>query len=138
MDFLNLDMVHSIQQTQTPLNSLFFSEFNVNLLQKAIRQQFKNETGIAIDYQNTSDLLTIMRAVFVNNSANPYDDVCAQVKHINDVVIKKTLEQINTGVSQYMGYLKDIETPLRPLDIPQNTSTYGNKFGDMNDKIGIQ
>ena len=53
--------LNSIKQTKTPLNSLFFSEFNTNLLQRGIRQAFKNKTGIAIDYQNPDDLYGIMR-----------------------------------------------------------------------------
>ena len=56
-DNLHLD---SIQQCETPLNTLFFSEFNVNLLQRGIRQTFKNKTDIAIDYQNTDDLYGII------------------------------------------------------------------------------
>ena len=45
--------INSLKQTETPLNNLFFSEFNINLLQRAIRQDFKNKTGIPIDYQDT-------------------------------------------------------------------------------------
>ena len=40
--------LNSIQQTQTPLNTLFFSEFNMNILQRGIRQKFKDDTGVAI------------------------------------------------------------------------------------------
>ena len=62
--------LNSIKQCQTPLNTLFFSEFNTNILQKAIRQDFKNKTGVSIDYQSTSDLYSIMRVVFINNNYN--------------------------------------------------------------------
>lgn len=133
---LNSEMLKSLQQTQTPLNSLYFSEFNLNLLQKAIREKFKSLTGgIAIDYQDSRDLLAIMRAVFVDNACEPYGDVCKQVQQMNEVVIKTALNQINTGVSQYLGYIKDIDTPVQPLSNPINTSTHGNKFGDQ--EIGI-
>ena len=37
--------INSMKQCPTPLNTLFFSEFNMNLLQRAIRQDFKNKTG---------------------------------------------------------------------------------------------
>ena len=129
---LNSEMLRSLQQTQTPLNSLYFSEFNLNILQKAIREKFRSSTGgIAIDYQDPSDLLTIMRAVFVDNSCDPYGDVCKQIQQMNDVVIKTAINQINTGVSQYLGYIKDIVTPVQPLSNPTNTCTYGNKIGDQ-------
>ena len=72
--------VKSIQQCPTPLNTLFFSDFNLKLLQKAIRQSFKNKTGISIDHQNPDDLYAIMRVVFINNSGDPNKAVQSQVK----------------------------------------------------------
>ena len=133
MDNLNLN---SIKQTQTPLNTLFFSEFNTNLLQKAIRQTFKNNTGMSIDYQNASDLYAIMRVVFINNAGNHSINVNEQVKFMNALVIKTALGQIRSGVSQYLGYIRDIDTLVVPPDPPANTSTYGMKI-DKNDKIGV-
>jgi hypothetical protein len=132
-DNLHLD---SIQQCETPLNTLFFSEFNKNLLQRGIRQAFKNKTGIAIDYQNPDDLYGIMRMVFINNAGDHHTRVNEQVKFINERVIQTALSQIQTGVSQYIAYAKDIDTISVPLDQPINTSTTGNKLG-FNDKIGI-
>ena len=61
-DNLHID---SLKQCETPLNTLFFSEFNTNLLQRGIRQMFKNKTGIAIDRQNPDDLYSLMRVVFI-------------------------------------------------------------------------
>ena len=62
--------LNSLKQTQTPLNTLFFSQFNLNLLQRGIRQSFKNNTGVSIDYQNPDDLYAIMRSVFINNAGD--------------------------------------------------------------------
>jgi len=132
-DSLHLD---SIQQCETPLNTLFFSDFNRNLLQRGIRQTFKDKTGIAIDYQNADDLYGIMRMVFINNSGDHYSRVNEQVKEMNTRVIVTALSQIQTGVSQYIAYARDIETISVPLDQPINTSTVGKKI-DFNNKIGI-
>jgi hypothetical protein len=124
--------METLQQTQTPLNSLFFSEYNTNLLQKAIRQEYRAKSGYAIDYQNSGDLFSIMRVVFINNSVDPYNNVCDQVRDMNSKVIKVAMNQINTGVSQYMGYLRDAQAPLLPLAQPINTSTYGKRVGLTN------
>jgi ActR/RegA family two-component response regulator len=132
-DSLHLD---SIQQCETPLNTLFFSDFNRNLLQRGIRQTFKDKTGIAIDYQNADDLYGLMRMVFINNSGDHYSRVNEQVKEMNTRVIATALSQIQTGVSQYIAYARDIETISVPLDQPINTSTVGKKI-DFNNKIGI-
>jgi hypothetical protein len=132
-DNLHLD---SLNQCETPLNTLFFSQFNRNLLQRGIRQAFKNKTGIAIDRQNPDDLYSLMRVVFINNSGDHHSRVNEQVKMMNERVIETALGQIQTGVSQYMSYVQDIETTSVPLDLPKNTSTVGNKIG-YNDKIGF-
>jgi hypothetical protein len=128
--------LNSIKQTKTPLNSLFFSEFNIELLQRGIRQAFKNKSGISIDYQNPDDLYSIMRVVFISNSGDHYTQVNAQVKFMNSRVIDTAIGQIQTGVSQYISYIKEIDTTRTLLDRPVNTSTFGNKL-DSNTKIGI-
>ena len=132
-DNLHLD---SLKQCETPLNTLFFSEFNQNLLQRGIRQAFKNKTGIAIDRQNPDDLYAIMRVVFINNSGDHYSRVNEQVLFMNKRVIETAIGQIQTGVSQYMAYVQDIDTISVPLTQPINTSTVGMKMG-KNEKIGI-
>ena len=128
--------LNTLKQCPTPLNTLFFSEFNMNLLQRGIRQTFRDQTGVAIDYQNPSDLYSIMRVVFINNSGDPNANVQEQVKYMNGIVIKTTSAQIQTGVSQYMGYVHDIDTLAVPIDRPVNTTTYGKKFG-KNEQIGL-
>ena len=128
--------INSLKQCPTPLNTLFFSEFNMNLLQRGIRQSFRDQTGVAIDYQNPSDLYSIMRVVFINNSGDPNANVQEQVKYMNGIVIKTAVGQIQTGVSQYMGYVHDVDKLSVPIDRPVSTTTYGNKFG-KNEKIGL-
>ena len=128
--------LNSLKQCETPLNTLFFSEFNKNLLQRGIRQAFKNKTGIAIDYQNPDYLYGIMRVVFINNSGDHHTNVNEQVKAMNTRVIETAISQIQTGVSQYIAYAQDIDTISTPMDRPINTSTTGNKI-DYNDKIGL-
>ena len=118
--------LNSMKQTETPLNKVFFSDFNIQIVQKSIRQAFKNKTGVSIDYQNAGDLYAIMRVVFINNAGN----------HYANVVIKTTLPQIQSGVAQYMGYIRDIDTLVVPPTPPANTSTYGMKL-EPNDKIGV-
>ena len=128
--------LNSLKQCETPLNILFFSEFNQNLLQRGIRQAFKNKTGISIDRQNPSDLYSLMRVVFINNSGDHYSRAIEQVKYMNERVIDAAIDQIQTGVAQYMAYAQDIDTISVPIDLPVNTSTTGNKIG-YNNKIGI-
>lgn len=128
--------LNSISQCATPLNKLFFSAFNVNLVQRGIRQSFKNKTGVKIDYQNEDDVYGIMRVVFINNAGNHNEGINEQVKRMNTISINTAVSQIQTGVSQYMGYVHDIDKGMDPIDRPVSTSTYGNKI-EQSDKIGV-
>jgi hypothetical protein len=128
--------LNSLKQTPTPLNSLYFSEFNMHLVQKGIRQKFRNDTNIRIDYQNPNDLYALMRVVFINNSGDHFSNVNEQVRAMNTIVIDEAIRQIKTGVAQYVNYIRDIETISEPMDRPLNTTTFGKKI-DINNKIGI-
>jgi hypothetical protein len=108
---------------------MFFSELNMNRIQKNIRQQFKDKTGIAIDYQNQRDILTLMRMVYINNSRDPWSQALQQQLQImNDAVVKTAISQIGTGVNQYISYIRDISSPQQINALPVSTTTYGNSM----------
>jgi len=130
-----MSYLNSLKQTKTPLNSLFFSEFNTEMLQRGIRQGFKNKTGIAIDIK-IRRFVQSHACVFINNSGDHDVEVKKQVAYMNARVIDMAMGQIQTGVSQYIAYTKEIDTTRTLLDRPVNTSTTGNKL-DKNTKIGI-
>ncbi len=122
-------ILRTVQQTDTPLGLMFFSELNMNRIQRMIRQQFKDQTGIAIDYQNQGDVLTLMRMVYINNSRDPWSQALdQQLQTMNNAVVKTALGQIGTGVNQYIHYIRDISSPLQVNDLPVSTSTHGNSM----------
>jgi hypothetical protein len=128
--------LNSISQCPTPLNTTFFSQLNQDLIQRGLKQNVLNKYGAKIDTQSPEALLALMRMVFIDNSAQPYADVCEQVKFMNTRVIEMASEQVLSGLAQYKGYLRDIDRPLQPPAIPRNTSLYGAKI-EYNDKIGF-
>ena len=77
-----------------------------------------------------------MRVVFINNAGNHNEGINEQVKRMNTIAINTAVAQIQTGVSQYMGYVHDIDKGMDPINRPVSTSTYGNKIG-KSDKIGV-
>jgi hypothetical protein len=126
----------SLKQAPTPLNQLYFSDFNRGLVQRAIRETFKRRHGLSIDYQKDEDVYALMRSVFVLNEGDHYNNIHEQVRAMNTIVINNAVSQIKSGVAQYLHYIKDIDTAAEPIARPINTSTHGKKFG-YNDKIGI-
>ena len=118
-----------IKQAPTPLSDLFFSSFNLDLLQRALRQVVMNKTGVAIDYQNPDDLRVLMRSVYLMNMSQPYDRVQEQVRFMNQKVNDVAVPQIYTNLSQYMDYVRQLGRQPDLIDLPSNTSLYGKKLG---------
>ena len=75
--------MNTLKQSPTPLNTTFFSKENMDVVQRTIRHRFREESGLSIDRQNDNDLFAIMRSEFIQQSLDPYDRVCDQVKQIN-------------------------------------------------------
>tara|TARA_R110002074_G_scaffold247205_2_gene419193 strand:- start:1226 stop:1606 length:381 start_codon:yes stop_codon:yes gene_type:complete len=126
-----------MNQLDTPLANRFFSNGNVNLIQQGLANEIRNRTGgINIDRQNTDDLALIMRQIYITNVFNPYGQLVEQVNFLNKQVLQMTTSQVMTGLSQYIGYLRDSTRQPMPLHQPVSTSTYGNKM-PFNNKIGL-
>ena len=128
-------VISSLKTVQTPLNTRFFSQGNINLIQNMLRNTFKNETGISIDRQDNTDVLAFMRYIFINNSTNPYGNVASQIESMNKKVVQKMLPQVREGVSAYLLYLRDAATLSQPNELPQNMNRKGEDTRE--NKIGI-
>lgn len=120
----------------TPLGNAFFSDFNKEKIQSSISSEIKAQTGYDLGRQNDGDVQSLMRVVYTDLAADPYTDVRNQVTRMNDEVIKRASATISTGMLQQLVYLRDISENPVPLEIPVNTSTYGNKI-PSNFKFGI-
>jgi hypothetical protein len=120
----------------TPLGNAFFSEFNQESIHRDIISTIKSQTGYELDRQSDGDLQSLMRVVYTDLAADPYTDVKNQVVLMNSEVVKRATQTISTGMLQQLVYLRDISENPVPLEIPVNTSTYGNKI-PSNFKFGI-
>jgi hypothetical protein len=120
----------------TPLSDAFFSDFNKETIHQHLMSDVKAKTGYDIDRQPDADILGLMRKVYINMASNYYDNVRGQVEHMNSKVVAEAVGLVMTGVLQQISYLQDISTNPIPLEIPINTSTYGNKLPE-NFKYGF-
>ena len=110
---------------ETPLSQIFFSEMNMNVLQKAIRFNVNKKTNEIIDYQSTNELFTIMRSIFLQEGdAGVYSkDIAKHIRKLNGLVIEFAVHQISNQVSQHKEYLTKIST----LPVPLKNPIYDNK-----------
>jgi hypothetical protein len=130
------NMVATMRKPMTPLNTVYFSQANIERVQRLLRDAIKAETGLSIDRQNQDDVLAFMRYTYINNAMNPYKNIEAQVNKMNRQVVTKMLPQVRDGISSYILYIRDASTLYVPNSLPVNTSVAGQRL-PINDRIGI-
>jgi hypothetical protein len=107
------------------LSFLFFSKKNVENIQNIIKHKVYKSTNKIIDDQNTTELLIIMRSIYLEYSAHPpllKDDMDEKIKQqilvmytnevqrLNGLVIDYVYPTVLSGLQQYIMYLKDAST----------------------------
>jgi hypothetical protein len=105
----------------TPTGELYFSQENINRIQKIIKYEvFVRTNGkykLQID-QNESDLLVVMRDIYITCSTNMPYKVVHQVKELNHRTIEKILPDMITMIKQDDEYIKQLDKPINPLPLP--------------------
>jgi hypothetical protein len=129
------NMVATMKKPMTPLNTVYFSQANVDRVQRLLRDAIKSETGLSIDRQNQDDVLAFMRYTYINNAMNPYGNIETQINKMNQQVVAKMLPQVRDGISSYILYLRDASTLYVPNSLPVNTSVAGDRL-PINNRIG--
>ncbi len=121
-------------QYNTPLSRAFFSRQNIDALQTNIRYNVWLSSGKkhVISKQNDSELVVIMRSVFLQNSKNREANILSQVKDLNKIVLDYTVKQVLNQVKQYINYKKDISNPIQIMDHSVNTSIRGSRQLEQN------
>jgi len=114
--------------TPTPLGEVFFSPDNIKRLQNKIKKsvfiETKGKYKLQVD-QNETDLLVVMRAVYIQDSYNSPYRIIHQVKELNEKVINRILPDMISNIKQNEEYLNIIDKPIDPIPLPVNVSRAG-------------
>jgi hypothetical protein len=114
--------------TPTPLGELFFSPDNIRRIQNAIKKEIYIQSNckykLVID-QNESDLLVVMRAVYITDAINSPYKIIHQVKELNKCVLRRIINEMITNIKQNEEYLNVIDRPIEPIPLPVNVSKAG-------------
>lgn len=112
------------------ISRLFFSQENINRIQKKIKvvvyERSQGKFKLEED-QDESDLVVVMRAVYLDNCKNLSNQTVRQVKILNDSTVNYLLPDLLTNIKQYYGYIRDISQPLTPLMRPMGTTNAGRR-----------
>ncbi len=114
--------------TPTPLGELFFCPDNIRRLQNKIKKSIfiesKGKYKLDTD-QNETDLLIVMRAVYIQDSYNSPYRIVHQVKELNKKVINRILSEMISNIKQNEEYISSIDRPIDPIPLPVNVSRAG-------------
>ena len=113
----------------TLLSKLFFSAKNVQIIQNALRYQVWTSTdkNVVISKQSESELLIVMRSVFVQNAKHRPDNITQQISDLNDLVVKAVVPGIISEATAHISYLKDKFGGITPIAPPVCVNTAGLK-----------
>lgn len=117
----------------TPLNTMFFSQANMDNLQSKIKADVlaRSVGKYAIDNQSESDLLIIMRSYYLQYGDNSPDRVAESLEDLNMRVVTYCGNSIMSEVEAYKQYRKDIMDFPDPIANPVATQVYGSRTGEL-------
>ena len=126
------DMVETVMrgvQASDPLSKKFFSNENIQMVQKMIIKAIYVKSGgkFQIQEQDENDLLVVMRGVFFNEAKFLPNRILEQVIELDRKVVEQTVPGIMSNIKQQFSYIKDITKPRDLLDLPVNVSVKGTK-----------
>jgi len=121
----------SLNACNTPLFDAFFSSYNIERIQTQLRIIVREKTGYTIDRQDVNQLAIIMRAMYALYANPNPSNAEAEVRRLNAYVLNEVVPMVGTGLSQYLGYLRDASQMHVPLDRPKNMSIKGNNVFEV-------
>jgi hypothetical protein len=117
------------------LSRTFFSNDNVERLQRQIIQEVFRVSQKQIGKQSYQELQIIMKSMYLQYGRNLATGIEEQVLALNKYVIDECVRIIVPNVLQYNKYLEDITSPIPIMPRSQNVSNKGYKWGDFSSLI---
>ena len=118
-------MAKSLYMRRSPLISAFFSAGNLDRVQKSIVDKVLELTTYQIGRQSDDAVLIVMRAIFADHATNNPRDVDAEVARLNAGVLSAVIDNVISGISARLAYLRDASRMRTPIDRGAATSIKG-------------
>lgn len=117
------------QVASNEVNSLFFSESNIDALQQGIRYRVFVETNgqYVIGRQSDQELKIVMRSVYYQFSKNQSSNIVGQVRELNAKVLEWTVPEVLSNLKQFEAYRRDASTLPMPMERSPLMTSKGTK-----------
>lgn len=100
------------------LGRIFFSEENIDILQKQIILTVFKKSNVKIPIQSPERLLIVMRYVFNVNAKHLPTDYKEQIRELNDILVDTVVPDIITNVELNEEYMKKVNGERVILERP--------------------
>jgi hypothetical protein len=110
---------------RSKLSDAYFSKQNIQIIQNGIRKGVydKSQYRILVDNQPEDQIVTVMRAMYLQNSKNLETNISQQIKELNNLVLTYCINNVFNEAVAYLKYKEDASTMHRPMQHP----IYSNK-----------
>jgi hypothetical protein len=117
----------------TPLNEVFFSQENIDNIQKQIIEQVRMMSGgkYTIGYQDEQQIKFIMRSYYLMYGQNNPANVAGELEDLNRRVVGYASGKIYSEVDFHQFYLQDLQQFPDPIANPTNVGVYGTRTGEL-------
>ena len=117
------------QQLKNEVSNLFFSQFNIDVLQHGIKAGVYNKSHktILVGEQDENTLRIIMRSIYFQFGKNLPGNVKEQVRELNRAVLDYAVPNVLGEAQAYMKYKRDVSTLAMPHELPKPTYNKGNR-----------
>ena len=122
----NVDIISNIVVPNT-LSRAFFSNDNVECIQRQIINNVYNQSQKQISKQSYQELQIIMKSIYLQYSRNLSYDIKEQISVLNKYVVDECVSIIIPNVLQYNKYITEITGPLPVPPRSINVSNKGEK-----------
>lgn len=111
-------VLRSLGESATPLNQMFFSKRNLDMLQRGLAQRLEEKLHTRISRQSDRDMLLLMRRVYLWTASNPSPavprsraKVLAEVARLNELVEQLAEDIVSRNIVRYVLYRKSLAQP---------------------------
>ena len=135
---MNTYVKQALLYTNTQPNELitsFFSDSNLQSVQKKLRNEVKKRTNLSIDNQSCDEIYQVMLYVYRTYGRNVQTKIQAEVSYLNDIVVHTITPDVVSNVLQYVNYIKDISQQPIPMDHGRSTSIKGENSLQLPDNL---
>ena len=121
------DSIRGIHE-KNDLNTRFFSQKNVDLIQQLIQAQVRKQSKgkFQIGKQSEEQLVIIMRSIYLQQGKNLPDNIQEQIDELNKKIVEECVRIVMVNIKSYIGYIKDVNAPPSFISRPTSTSVKNN------------